>query len=403
MMFGQMRSNKSTALVVGVVIFLAAFVGLAYNHLEPLQPNAEATDTELVPDGSSPPPSATPTPDTSAAEQALRDVYLQSLMKIVAKPNDTVVRQFGTLDIKLPGEAYFHEPLGENLCIIDMDSRPFTEPGHIFDEQGMSWDDAETVHGLAGGVLNHYVYAKIHGYKYYYINLESYEDRRDSWKKPPIMSAILKKHDVCIYLDSDAIFNRLDLPFEWLMNYWDINPVNNSLALAADPEHKNNHDKFGKTYLNTGFIVAQNNEKTFQIFDDWEECPNDGGKHPECTEFRTNRPGKPTDQGGFGTFIRYDYPKDIKELLCTEANGFPESKSGCEGKFIKHVWTGKNTYTKLIVGQQLPGDLLHAWHKQFLDDRKNFFITEPDLLGRPPKVPEAEAEAEDEPEKKATV
>lgn len=40
-MIGQMRSNKVTALVVGVVIFLAAFVGLAYNHLEPWQKPAD--------------------------------------------------------------------------------------------------------------------------------------------------------------------------------------------------------------------------------------------------------------------------------------------------------------------------------------------------------------------------
>lgn len=33
-MIGSMRSNKSTALVVGVVVFLAAAVGLAYNHLD---------------------------------------------------------------------------------------------------------------------------------------------------------------------------------------------------------------------------------------------------------------------------------------------------------------------------------------------------------------------------------
>lgn len=391
MMLGQMRSNKATALVVGVVIFLAAFVGLSYNHLEPWQqPSAETTDTELaIPEGekshhsaATSAPSATAAPDTSAAEKQLREFYLENLMKVETKPDDKTIRQFGAFDVELPSEPYFTEPLGKKLCIIDMDSRPFNESGQIFAEEGMSWDDAQTVHGLAGGVLNHFVYSKIHGYKYYYINLESYDDRRDSWKKPPIMSAILKDHDVCIYLDSDAIFNRLDVPFEWLMNYWEINDKNNSLALAADPNAKNNQDKFGKVYLNTGFIVAQNNEKTFEIFDEWEDCPNDGGKHPECSEFRTNRPGKPTDQGGFGTYIRYDYPKDIKELLCTEANGFPESHSGCEGKFIKHLWTGKNTHIKVAIGQQFPGDLLHAWHKQFLDERKDFYITELDLLSR---------------------
>lgn len=196
------------------------------------------------------------------------------------------------------------------------------------------------------------------------------------------MSHILKNHETCLFLDSDAIFNRLDLPFEWLMNYWQVNKKNNSLALAADPNAKENQDKFGKVYLNTGFIIAQNNEKTFEIFDEWESCANDGGKHPECTEFRTNRVGKPTDQGGFGTYIRYDYPKDIKELKCTEANGFPESHSGCEGTFIKHLWTGKSNHIKVVAGQQLPGDLLYAFHSEFLKEKKDFFITEADLFAQ---------------------
>lgn len=397
-MLGNMRSNKATALVVGVVIFLAAFVGLAYNHLEPWQrPNADTTDTDLAisePEkgdktaattaATVPETTSTPSPDTSSADalKELRTVYLEQLMKLKFKPGDESIKNYGVFEAKLPTKPYFTEGLGEKLCIIDMDSRPFDEPGQIFSEDGMTWDDAETVHGLSLGLLNHWVFAKIHGYKYYYVNTVPYEDRRDSWKKPPIMSALLKNHETCIFLDSDAVFNRLDVPFEWLMNYWEINSKNNSLALAADPNAKENQDKFGKVYLNTGFIVAQNNEKTFEIFDEWQDCPNDGGRHPECSEFKKNRPGKPTDQGGFGTYIRYDYPKDIKELKCTEANGFPESHSGCEGTYIKHLWTGKSNHIKVAIGQQLPGDLLAAFHSQFLKEKKDFFISETDLLSQ---------------------
>lgn len=372
-MFGQMRSNKATALVVGVVIFLAAFVGLAYNHLEPWQRPADTTDTDNP---------SIPEAHSSAGASELTSLFAKNMMKSSVKPDSQKYMPFGAFPFDLPGPAHFKKPLGKNLCIIDLDSRPFDEPGQIFSKDGMSWDRAGEIHGLSTGVLNHWVYAQIHGYKYYYVDIDSYEDRRDSWKKPGIMAKILKDHEACIYLDSDAIFNHLDLPFEWLMNYWNVNPETNSLALAADPNAKNNQDKFGKVYLNTGFIVAQNNDKTFEIFDEWEKCPDDGGKHPECSEFRLNRPGKPTDQGGFGTYIRYDYPKDIKELQCTEANGFPESRSGCDGKFIKHLWTGKHDHIKVAVGGQLPGDLLAAYHKQFLAAKKDFYITEKDLMSR---------------------
>jgi hypothetical protein len=257
---------------------------------------------------------------------------------------------------------------------------------------------APAVHGLSLGILNHWLYgrlvspkstlcpisnnspAKIHGYQYYYIEVNELDDRRDSWKKPPIITELLKDHDSCIYLDSDAIFHHLDLPFEWLLNYWNIHKANNSLALAADPLAEHNKDKFGKVMLNTGFIIAQNNPKTFEIMKAWETCPDPKGKHPECAVFRADAPGRPTDQGGFGTFIRYDYPEDIVELPCAEANGFFESKTECIGRFIKHIWTGKDTWLNVAVGQQVPGKYLELFHAQFLKEKEKFHFTEAQLM-----------------------
>lgn len=185
-----------------------------------------------------------------------------------------------------------------------------------------------------------------------------------------------------MYLDSDAIIHNLELPFEWLMNYWGLHPSTNSLALAVDPDLEYNYDKFGKLYDNTGFIVAQNNKRTFEIMRAWEACPDDGGKHPDCIEYRNNEPGKPTDQGGFGNYIRYDYAKDIKELSCNEANGFPESGTGCNGVFIRHLWTGKDTWIKITVGRQIPGRMLEILHQMYLNERPSFTFTEEDLMSQ---------------------
>ncbi|KAL2671262.1 hypothetical protein Neosp_013842 [[Neocosmospora] mangrovei] len=368
--------------MAATIIFLVAFVGLAYNHLDKWEPPADVTDTDTVVEE---PHGAFSKPDhPSNASTELGDYYLKYIMRPSVGPTTPTYAAFGAFPFELPADPKWTELVGEDLCIIDLDNRPFNEPGQIFSPDLMSWDRGSEVHGLSAGVLNHWVYSKIHGYKYYYVDItDPFEDRRNSWKKPPILTKILKKHKACIFLDSDAIFNRLDLPFEWLMNYWQLHPDTNSMALAADPNAKNNQDKFGKVYLNTGFIILQNNEKTFEILKEWEDCPNEGGKHPECVDFRKNRPGKPTDQGGFGTYIRYDYPKDIKELKCTEANGFPESRSGCDGKFIKHLWTGKKDHIKVAIGQQLPGVLLETFHRQFMDEKKDFFVSERDLMGAP--------------------
>ena len=200
------------------------------------------------------------------------------------------------------------------------------------------------------------------------------------------MSKILKEHDVCLYLDSDAIFPRLDLPFEWLLNYWQLHPENNSLALAADPDKDWNKDRYGKVYLNTGFIVAQNNPMTYNIFDAWDKCADDGSPYPGCTDFRYNNPGQPTDQGGFGTFVRYNYTHAIRELPCSEANGYPQADSGCNGEFVRHLWTGKWDQIKIDVGEQLPGPFLEAFHEQYRDEMDTFYMTEKDLMTKGPKA-----------------
>ncbi|KAF4448548.1 hypothetical protein FALBO_16788 [Fusarium albosuccineum] len=300
------------------------------------------------------------------------------------KPDAPEYAPYGHWPSKLPSDKpIWTESLGKKLCVIDLESRSFNKPGELWSD-AMTWNRSSEVHGPSGGTLNHWAYSKIHGYEYYYVKINQYADRRDSWKKPSVLSKILKKHDVCVFIDSDALFNRLDLPLEWLMNYWSITPQNNSLALPIDPDTEHNLDRFGKLFLNTGFMIMQNHNKTYEIFKDWDDCPNDNSKYPGCTEFRQRKGWQPTDQGGFGTFIRYDYPNDILELPCTEANGFPESNTGCNGKFIKHVWLGKEDRLVLAVGAVFPGVLLETFHKQFLAEKDSFYTTEDELMADGP-------------------
>lgn len=224
--------------------------------------------------------------------------------------------------------------------------------------------------------------AKIHGYQYYYVRTEELKDRRGSWKKPPVLGRILEKHQTCVYMDSDAIFNHMDLPLEWLLNYWDINKDTNSVALAKDPKADHNKDKKGKLYDNTGFMIAQNRPETFKMMADWTVCADEGGKHPDCVEYRTVAFGRPSDQGGFGNFIRYDYADSVQELPCSEANGFPEDHSECVGTFIKHLWSGKNELMKVAIAQMIPGKFLEVFHKQMLREKNDFYLTEKHLMSK---------------------
>ncbi|PNY23271.1 Uncharacterized protein TCAP_06788 [Tolypocladium capitatum] len=397
---GCVRSTKGTVLLVGAVFFVVAFIGLVFNHLDswglPASTKPASHRVNVVPGhpitpstSNAPAPPLSPPFSESTAFQhiaELRQFYLKQLRKPSIRPDDKNYRPWGAFDWTLPENPRWTQRMGESLCIIDLDDRPFNESQQIFGPDVMTWDDARNVHGLSLGILNHWLYAKIHGYKYYYVAIDGYKDRRASWKKPSIMSKILREHDVCLYIDSDAIFHRLDLPLEWLLNYWQLYPESNSLAMAVDPDHEWNKDRFNRLYLNTGFIVAQNNPTTYNIFDAWQRCPDEGEPYPECTQFRLNAPGQPTDQGGFGTFVRYSFSESIRELPCMEANGYPESDEGCKGQFIRHLWTGKKDQIKIDVGEQVPGPFLEMFHEQFKEEMDTFYMTEKTLMRKGPKA-----------------
>ncbi|KAF7537073.1 hypothetical protein G7Z17_g12933 [Cylindrodendrum hubeiense] len=421
-----LRSNRAALLTVA--FFFIVFMGLAHFHLSnpsftnatddvadvvPAIPEKEVAATTLALDDSAsklidPPTAATNKPDKPTktpankpaeptdvqVEQpeepdatlapATADVSVfrpQQWVFPAVKPDSPEYAPYGHWPFKLPenNKPHWTQPLGKRLCIIDLESRRFDKPGELWSDS-MTWNRSSEVHGPSGGTLNHWAYAKIHGYQYYYVKINTYTDRRDSWKKPSVLAKILKKHDTCVFIDSDAMFNHLDLPLEWLMNYWKISPTNNSLALATDPDTQHNRNRVGDLFLNTGFMIMQNNNQTYKMFKEWDECADDGGKYPECVEFRNRKGWQPTDQGGFGTFTRYDYAKDIIELSCDEANGFPESNTGCNGKFIKHVWLGKEDRLVLAVGAVFPGVLLETFHRQFLEEKDTFYTTEDKLV-----------------------
>jgi hypothetical protein len=180
-------------------------------------------------------------------------------------------------------------------------------------------------------------------------------------------------------MDSDAIFPQISLPFEWIMNYWALDPAVDSVAMAIDPDKPYNRDRLGKLYLNTGFIIAHAQPTTFKLMDAWRTCPDEGSPYPECVEFKQPMFNL-TDQGGFGTFIRYDFKENVRELPCKEANGFAKSETECRGELVSHLWTGKDTWIKDRVGEQIPGDLLEALHGMFRREMESFRFGEEEIL-----------------------
>ena len=181
--------------------------------------------------------------------------------------------------------------------------------------------------------------AKIHGYDYKFLQVRDSQRRHGTWCKVPAIRRHLKQYQFVIFLDADTIFPYLNLPMEWLLNYWDIAPET-LIALARDPPDPVNNDDRSRTLLNTGFIIAQQSPRAMELFKAWDECPTEA-RYPKCSRWRFNWPH---EQGAFGNVIRYDFngSEEIKVLPCAEANGCPESAhTGCTGRLVRHYWYGK--------------------------------------------------------------
>lgn len=97
-------------------------------------------------------------PTALANDDVLRSFFLKNLHKPVVSPADTTFKPYDAFEWQLPEKAHWQQPMGENLCIIDLDNRQFNQSGELYGPDVMSWDSPKGVHGLSLGLLNHYVY-----------------------------------------------------------------------------------------------------------------------------------------------------------------------------------------------------------------------------------------------------
>ncbi|KIW01491.1 uncharacterized protein PV09_06971 [Verruconis gallopava] len=239
-------------------------------------------------------------------------------------------------------------PLGKEICIVDIDTRALDEENHLFNE----WFNWQQLDGVSNGMLNHYIYASIHGYDYRFINPTTWPNgaRDNVWTKVPALREILKDYRIVLMIDADAIFRHLHLPFEWLLNRWNFT-AETSIAMPWDVEFNVNDEGWkwpmgytsnnkGDLNPNAGVVIAQNLPRTFEILDSWISCP-DNPDFEDCARFHH---GWPAEQGAFGEFVRYKYnlSTDFNGFSCDDANGFPSQRTECQGRFIRHFTTGKD-------------------------------------------------------------
>ncbi|KAF1990900.1 hypothetical protein K402DRAFT_417643 [Aulographum hederae CBS 113979] len=246
------------------------------------------------------------------------------------------------------------EPLGKDLCIVDIDTRPLDGADQLMGDQPLNWDSFGK---LGAGMMNHYLYAMIHGYTYKFIRTPPFKDRAPYWTKIPALADTLHTHcKTVISIDADAVFTHLHLPAEWLFNRWQITPET-SLAMALDPDKAFNKDKKGRRWTNAGFIVANDLPRTHEMLRAWANCPDNTEKYPGCEKLKDPWPA---EQGAFAEYTRYEFaePTDVREIPCSEANGYPDGGQGCDGIFLRHFWDKKDSLLKPEVARGVAQDIV---------------------------------------------
>lgn len=252
--------------------------------------------------------------------------------------------------------------MGSDILILDLDTRPLKST-EMFEKGEYDW---RNINHVSGGVFAHYAYAQIHGYDYKFVHAAEFEDRHATWIKPSALANLIKDYKFIVFLDADATFRFMQLPMEWMMNYWNVEP-HHSFVMAKDPwspeEPQFNSDRFNRTYTNTGFMIIQNNKQVMPILKAWHECPDDT-RYPNCSQWKEP---KFHEQSAFGEYIRYDYEENIKELDCGQANGFPGVEvSNCQGKFIRHYWFEKSL-VKVDYRENLMNAITYPIQKMFAE------------------------------------
>lgn len=168
-------------------------------------------------------------------------------------------------------------------------------------------------------------------------------------------------------------------------------------------------DSKGVLVLNSGFIVAQNNDLTFEMLEAWGNCTTEK-RYPGCAQWKGEWSH---EQRAFSEYIRYDFdrtPDTIVTIACDDAMGYPGFKAAneaagnigiadCSGNFIRHYTTGK---LKVHTGgaQTIVQALTEVLQKSLLENIDKVWQKETTPLV---EVKNEEDEVQNEEEKEADV
>lgn len=96
----------------------------------------------------------------------LENRLLEQYIAHIANPVAIDAEQYSLFGIQkwnLTAHPRWKEPFGEQLCVVDLDSRSLDQPGQVWGNTSMTWQRPNEVHGMSLGILNHWLYGEYTG------------------------------------------------------------------------------------------------------------------------------------------------------------------------------------------------------------------------------------------------
>jgi hypothetical protein len=314
-------------------------------------------------------------------------------------------------------ETTWTKPLGKNVLIVDIDTRVPTGDNQVLNPEKIDFENLEMKGGglVSNAIINHYLYALIHGYDYKFYQAQHIPDHHDTWIMPHVFRELILDYQFVVAMDADVTLPHLDVPLEWMFNRWGIKE-HTSMALPWDTmEWRNNKtvtvDSQGLRVLNTGFVVAQNSEVTIDLLEKWRDCTTEK-RYLGCAKWKETWSH---EQRAFSEYIRYDYnftPETIISIPCDDAVGWPGFKkdlegdnykvTDCSGNFVRHYTIGKDK-VKTAGTNSIMQALSDVLQRNLLKNSDTMWYKEKEKEKEPPKEEEEteEEEANEEEEEQA--
>ncbi|KAF2027173.1 hypothetical protein EK21DRAFT_72543 [Setomelanomma holmii] len=290
-----------------------------------------------------------------SSKPSLRDTITTLFESIKHDPSEPAYHDAAGI-FYFANQTIWPKPLGKKILIVDIDTRVPTGENQILNPDTLDFEHLDMSGGglVSNAIINHYMYALIHGYDYKFFQAQHIPDHHDTWIMPHVFRELIDDYEFVVAMDADVTVSHLDLPLEWMFNKWGVQK-HTSMALPWDTEELRNNvsistDSKGLLVLNTGFVVAQNSNTTRDLLEKWRDCTSEA-RYPGCAQWKENWSH---EQRAFSEYIRYDYnhtPETIVSIPCDDAVGWPGFKkdvesgnpgiSDCNGNFVRHYTLGK--------------------------------------------------------------